>query len=192
MKTMKTMKKLMVLSLIVSVFSLVAFKPIEGKLVDKETHINFFSHTAVEDITANNYKVTSTVETTTGAVVFSVPMQSFEFDKSLMQEHFNGKNFLNTKKFPKAKFIGNIDNLSVINFSEDGEYNAMISGELEIKGEKKAINEKATITVSEGTVTLTTKMNLTLADFGISFKKGKPSKNIAKSIEINVKAIYNN
>ena len=189
---MKTMKKLMVLSLIVGVFSLVAFKPIEGKLVDKETHINFFSHTAVEDITANNYKVTSTVETTTGAVVFSVPMQSFEFDKSLMQEHFNGKNFLNTKKFPKAKFIGNIDNLSIINFSEDGEYNAMISGELEIKGEKKAINEKATITVSEGTITLTTKMNLTLADFGISFKKGKPSKNIAKSIEINVKAIYNN
>ncbi|MFK5878917.1 MAG: YceI family protein [Flavobacteriaceae bacterium] len=189
---MKTMKKLMVLSLIVSVFSLVAFKPIEGKLVSKDTHVSFFSHTAVEDITANNYKVTSTIETSTGAIVFSVPMQSFEFDKSLMQEHFNGKNFLNTKKFPKAKFIGNIDNLSVINFNEDGEYAAMISGELEIKGAKKAINEKATITVIGGKVTLTTTMNLTLADFGVTFKKGKPSKNIAKDIEITVKAIYNN
>ena len=186
------MKKLTVLSLVLSVFTLVAFKPIEGKLISKDTHINFFSHTSVEDITADNYKVTSTIETTTGAVVFSVPMQSFEFEKSLMQEHFNSKNFLNTKKFPKAKFIGMIDNLSVINFNEDGEYTAMISGELEIKGAKKAISEKATITVAGGKITLTTKMSLTLADFGITFKKGKPAKNIAKDIEITVKAIYNN
>lgn len=189
---MKTMKKLIMLSLIVSVYSLVAFKPIEGKLVSKDTHISFFSHTTVEDITANNYKVTSTIETSTGAVVFSVPMQSFEFEKSLMQEHYNGKNFLNTKKFPKAKFIGNIDDLSVVNFNENGEYATMISGELEIKGTKKAISEKATIVVVDGKVTLTSKINLTLADFGVTFKKGKPSKNIAKDIEITVKAIYNN
>ena len=186
------MKKLTVLSLVLSVFAVVAFKPIEGKLISKDTHINFFSHTSVEDITANNYKVASTIETATGAIVFSVPMQSFEFEKSLMQEHFNGKNFLNTKKFPKAKFLGMIDNLSVINFNEDGEYMAMISGELEIKGAKKSINEKATITVADGKVTLTTKINLTLADYGVTFKKGKPSKNIAKDIEITVNAIYNN
>jgi len=187
---MKTLKKLTVLSLVLSLFALVAFKPVEGKLVSKSTHISFLSHTAIEDITANNYKVVSTIEPTTGAIVFSVPMQSFEFEKSLMQEHFNGKNFLNTKKFPKAKFTGTIDNLSVINFKKDGEYNAMISGQLEIKGMKKSINEKATIKVENGVVSLITKINLTLADFGIKFKKGKPSKNIAKDIEITVNAIY--
>lgn len=189
---MKTLKKLTVLSFALSLFAFVAFKPIEGKLISKDTHISFFSHTAVEDITANNYKVVSTIEPTTGAIVFSVPMQSFEFEKALMQEHYNSKNFLDTKQFPKAKFIGMIDNLSVINFNEDGEYAAMISGELIIKGEKKEVKEKATITVADGKVTLMTKINLTLADFGISFKKGKPSKNIAKDIEITVNAIYTN
>lgn len=184
------MKKLTVLSIALSVFAFVAFKPVAGKLISKDTHISFFSHTPVEDITANNYKVTSTIETATGAIVFSIPMQSFEFSNATMQEHYNGKNFLDTKKFPKAKLIGMIDNLSVINFNEDGEYIAMISGELIIKGEKKEIKEKATITVAGGKVTLTAKINLTLADFGITFKKGKPSTNIAKNIEINVKAIY--
>ena len=34
-----------------------AFAPAESKLVSKKGHINFFSHTAVEDISADNYKV---------------------------------------------------------------------------------------------------------------------------------------
>jgi len=186
------MKKLSVVSIVLSVFALVAFKPVQEKLISKSTHISFFSHTPVEDITANNYKVISTIDPSSGAVIFVVPMQSFEFEKALMQEHYNSKKFLNTKKFPKAKFKGMIDNLSTINFNADGEYNAIISGELEIKGMKKAIDEKAIIKVENGVVSLTTKINLTLADFGVVFKKGKPSKNIAKDIEITVNAIYNN
>ena len=59
------------------------------KLVSSKTHFKFFSTTPAEDIEANNYKTVSTIETSTGEIVFSVPMQSFEFKKSLMQEHFN-------------------------------------------------------------------------------------------------------
>lgn len=76
------MKKLTYLFLVpVAILSLLAFRPVSGKLVSKNAHINFLSHTTLEDITANNYKVVSTLETTTGDVVYSVPMQSFEFEK---------------------------------------------------------------------------------------------------------------
>lgn len=170
--------------------ALTALSPINGKLVSRNAHVSFFSHTTLEDITANNYKVVSTLETTTGAVVFSIPMQSFEFEKALMQEHYNSKNFLDTKSYPKAKFDGKITNLSAIDFTKDGTYEATVSGNLTIKETTKPITEKGTITVKDGLVSAFTKFNLVLGEYGVTFKKGKPSTNIAKEIEITMKADY--
>ena len=55
---------------------------------------------------------------------------------------------------------------------------------------QKAIEEKATITVADGKVALETVFNITLADYEIAFEKGKPSTNIAKTIEVTAKANY--
>lgn len=170
--------------------SLMAFTPIKGKLVSSKTHIKFFSTTPVEDIEANNYKAVSTLDTETGEVVFSVPMQSFEFDKALMQEHYNGKNFLSTKKHPKSKMTGKITNLSAVDFGSNGEYKAQITGEMTIKGELQPFNAEGTISVADGKITVNSKFNLTLADYKIAFKKGKPSTNIAKTIEVTLVAEY--
>ncbi len=167
-----------------------AFAPADNKLISKKGHISFFSHTAVEDITANNYKVVSTINPSSGEVVFSVPMQSFEFEKAKMQQHYNSPKFLDTKAFPKAKFKGSISNLSDIDFSKDGTYDANISGELTLHGVTNPISEKGTVTVKGGKVLVDTKMNITLADYKIAFDKGKPSTNIAKTIEVTVKAEF--
>jgi len=164
--------------------------PTVSKLVSKTGHINFFSHTVLEDISADNYKVVSTLDTGTGEVVYSVPMQSFEFEKALMQKHYNSAKFLDTKQFPKAKFKGKITNLTDINFEQDGSYSATITGEMTLHGVTKLINETATISVVGGTITVETKMQLTLADYNISFKKGKPSTNIAKTIAVTSKSVY--
>lgn len=185
------MKKLSYLFFVsAAVIVLAAFRPVAGKLVSRNAHISFFSHTTLEDITANNYKVVSTLETSTGDVVFSVPMQSFEFEKALMQEHYNSKDFLNTKEFPKAKFEGKISNVSSVNFSQDGTYEAEVTGSMTIKGVTKPVTTKGTITIKEGKVNTFTKFNLVLADYGIAFKKGKPSTNVAKEIEITLHADY--
>lgn len=182
------MKKLVYLFVPTLILAISAFAPVVGKLVSKSGHISFYSHTAVEDITANNYKVVSTIDPATGEVVFSVPMQSFEFEKALMQEHYNSKDFLNTKAFPKAKFTGKISNLSTVDFSKDGIYEANVDGELTIKETAKQVSTKGSVTVKGTSVTVDTKFNISLADYGISFKKGKPSTNIAKDIEIRVHA----
>ncbi len=174
------MKKLF-LSLLVSIS---ISSSAQDKLATTSGHIKFFSSTPAEDIEANNYKVISKITLETGVLVFSVPMQSFEFEKSLMQKHYNSKKFLHTKKFPKGKFKGTISNLSDIDFSKDGTYNTMVSGNLTIHGVTNKVSEKLTFTVKNGAVMGMTTFNITLADYGVVFKKGKPSKNIAKTVKI--------
>ncbi|GAB5523618.1 MAG: hypothetical protein Roseis2KO_14900 [Roseivirga sp.] len=184
------MKKLILSLLAIATVSLMSFTTVKEKFVSSKTHIKFFSTTPVEDIEANNYKAVSTIDAATGDVVFSVPMQSFEFEKALMQEHFNQKNFLNTKKFPKAKLTGKVTNLGDVDFSKDGKYDAKFTGEMTIKGESQPIEASGTITVKGGQLLLNSKFNLTLTDFGIAFKKGKPASNIAKTIEVTLVAQY--
>ncbi|MGX1024113.1 YceI family protein [Psychroflexus sp. MBR-150] len=185
------MKKLKVLSIaFVTVLGLFAFSTFGDKLVSSKTHIKFFSTTPAEDIEANNYTAVSTIDKSTGKIVFSVPMQGFEFPKSLMQKHFNQKKFLHTSKYPKAKYVGNITNLSEIDFDSDGTYTANVQGEMTIKGVTNPVTEDATIKVSNGKVSLETKFYITLADYDITFKRGKPSTNIADKVEVTAKAEY--
>ena len=161
----------------------------QSKLTTSTGHIKFFSSTVAEDIEANNYKVISTLSSD-GTVVFSVPMQSFEFDKALMQKHYNSKKFLDTKQFPKAKFKGNISNIGDIDLTKDGTYTAKVTGALTIHGETNSVQEDLILKVSGGKVMATTEFNIVLADYGVAFKDGKPSTNIAKEIKITANLDY--
>lgn len=174
----------------IAAMALLAFTPAVSKLTSNKTHIKFFSTTSAEDIEAHNYKSVSTIDTKTGDVVFSVPMQSFEFQKALMQKHFNQEKFLDTKKYPKAKLVGKITNLNEVNFEKNGTYTANVSGEMTIKDKTNPINEKATVTVSGNNISVKSKFNITLADYGVAFEKGKPASNIAKTVEVTVEAEY--
>lgn len=185
------MKKVSFLtSILAVVFTLSAFTPPAGKLVSSKVQIKFFSTTPAEDIQATNNTAVSTINTETGEVVFSVPMQGFEFEKALMQKHFNSDKFLDTKQFPKSKLKAIITNIATIDLAKDGTYSANIEGELTIKGVTKPIKEKGTLTVKGGKIEAQSKFNVTLADYGITFLSGKPSSNIAKTVEVTVHAEY--
>jgi len=166
-----------------------AFSP-DTKKVSEKTHIKFFSSTPAEDIEAHNYKSVATLETETGDLVFSVPMQSFDFDKRLMQKHFNQEKFLNTQEFPKAKLIGKIINIEELDFDDDGKYTAKIKGQMTIKGQTNDFTAYADIKVEAGEIDLNSKFILTLADYGVAFEKGKPSTNIAEVVEVTVEAKF--
>jgi polyisoprenoid-binding protein YceI len=186
----KTMKKI---GLIIGLGILVAmssFRSDGTKVITKTGHIIIFSHTAAEDINANNYKATSTLDPASGVMVFSVPMQGFEFEKSLMQKHFNSPKFLDTKQFPKAKFKGAITNITAVTFTKDGSYSVIVKGDLTMHGITKTLSEKGEITVKGGVITATSKFNIVLADYKIAFEKGKPSTNIAKEVELTINMNY--
>lgn len=185
------MKKSVLLLVVAAIFiSTAGYGQGNNKLVSSQTHIKFFSSTPAEDIEANNTASVSTIDKSTGEVVFSVPMQGFEFEKSLMQKHFNSYKFLDTKAFPEAKLKAKISNLDDVNFSSDGKYAVTVKGDLTIKGKTNDINEKGTITVQGNVVKVESVFDITLADYGITFVKGKPASNIAKTVEVTVHADY--
>ena len=161
-----------------------------ARLVSEKSHIRFFSSTPAEDIEAHNYSATSTLDKTSGNVAFSVPMQGFEFDKRLMQRHFNQDGFLDTQQFPTARLVGKIINLEDIDFTQNGSYEAIIEGELTIKGVTNRIREKGTITLNSAHVSAESVFNIILADYGIEFTRGRPASNIAGTIEVTVLAEY--
>ncbi|VAW26522.1 hypothetical protein MNBD_BACTEROID04-327, partial [hydrothermal vent metagenome] len=90
----------------------------------------------------------------------------------------------------KSKFKGQITNITDVNFDKDGTYNVSVDGEMTLHGVTKAISETAIITVKGNKVIIETKLKLTLADYNINFKKGKPSTNIAKIIDVTSKSEY--
>lgn len=173
-------------------FAMETMAQIPEKYQSSKTHIKFFSTTPVEDIEAHNYTTVSTIKPNTGEVVFSVPMQGFEFEKAMMQQHFNNEHFLETNIYPKSKFKGTIVNLGDIHFTKDGKYEAQIKGELTIKDKTNPVNERGTIEVKGNQLFIQSVFEITLADYGILFDESEMvSKKIAKTIEITIEGEYN-
>ena len=154
------------------------------KYITKNGHIRFFSSTSVEDIEAHNRQVNSALDQQTGDFVFKVLMKSFQFEKALMQEHFN-ENYVESDKFPNASFVGKVLNIKDIDFAKNGSYNATVEGELTIKGVTKKVAEKGTFEVKDGKVTGKSTFNVLLSDYDIKIPNTVAS-NISKSIQIDV------
>ena len=89
----------------------------QDKYFTKTGKISFYSKATLENIEAHNRSVTAVLDSKTGNVQFSVSIKGFEFEKALMQEHFN-ENYMESTTYPKAKFKGKIDNISSVNFKK--------------------------------------------------------------------------
>jgi hypothetical protein len=105
----------------------------QDRYFTKTGKIDFFSNASMEDIEAKNKTVTAVLDTKTGAIAFSVQMKGFEFEKALMQEHFN-ENYVESNKYPKSTFKGKVLNVSAVNFSKDGAYPVSVEGDLTFHG----------------------------------------------------------
>lgn len=145
--------------------------------------ISFYSHTPMEDIDAENHQVTSFLDIESGEMVFAVLIRSFEFKKSLMEEHFN-ENYMDSEKFPKSQFKGNVVNIKDIDFSKPGKHDIQIKGDLTIRGETNHVETSGTLEIKEdGKIYGITKFNIDIDTYGIKIPKVVKDK-IARSIEI--------
>jgi hypothetical protein len=139
----------------------------QDKFFTKNGKINFVSKGTVETIEAQHKSVTCVLDSKTGNIQFSVLMKGFEFKKALMQEHFN-ENYVESDKFPKADFKGQIANNSDVNYTKDGSYNVKVKGKLTLHGETKDVETSGTITVSGGKPTATSEFNVLMSDYKIA------------------------
>ena len=96
--------------LLLILFAFMAFPAGAQRFITKTGHIKLFSEASLEKIEANNRQVNSALDAGTGDFVFSVLLKSFEFEKALMQEHFN-ENYVESDKFPKSTFVGKVTNI---------------------------------------------------------------------------------
>jgi hypothetical protein len=158
----------------------------QGLYVCKNAQISLYSEAPIENIEAKSQKGTSVYNAATGDLAFSLPINSFVFPKSLMQEHFN-ENYMESDKYPQASFKGKIQ--EQVDISKDGNYPVTATGVLNVHGVSQNRSIKGTIAVKGGIITMTSEFMVKCADHKIAI----PTivfHNIAESIRIQVSATY--
>lgn len=158
------------------------------KYFTRDGKVSFYSDAPLEKIEAHNNSATSVIDTESGRLEFAVLIKGFQFQKALMQEHFN-ENYMESSKFPKAVFKGRITNPEAVDFSKDGKYTALVSGEITIHGVTQPLETQALIIVEDGKLKAESKFPLTVADFNIEIP-GVVRDKIAKTVLVTVRCEY--
>jgi polyisoprenoid-binding protein YceI len=155
------------------------------KYTADKAFISFFSDAAIEDITAENTKVSTIFNSATGDIVYSVPIKDFKFAKSLMQEHFNEK-YMESEKFPKATFQGKLIGFDM---SKGGPQEARAQGKLTIHGVTNDIDVPGTFEVAGKKVNMKSRFMVKVADYNITIPQ-LLFQNIAEQVEVTVDFTY--
>ena len=174
---MKTLIPLLVLTTILQGFS--------QKFTAESSLITFYSDAPLEAIKAQNVKAISILNLTTGDIVYSIPIQEFEFEKDLMKQHFNEK-YMESDKFPKATFQGKITGYTI---DVKGAQDATAKGKLTMHGVTKDVELKGTIDLSSGKPVIKSTFKVLIADYSIKIPQ-LLWKNIAEEVEVKVEFTY--
>jgi polyisoprenoid-binding protein YceI len=163
----------------------------QGKFYTKTGKISFYSKAPLEEIEGKNKTVTAVLDSKSGAMQFAVQMKGFEFQKQLMQQHFN-ENYVESDKYPNAEFKGSITNNKEINYSKDGTYTARVKGKLTIHGVTKDVESVGTIKINGGKIDATSTFNVLTSDYNIKIPaivKDKVSPNIKITVDCDLEPL---
>jgi hypothetical protein len=174
----------MKLRLFLGLFCVMALEGTAQKYVAEKSVITFFSDALIEDITATNSKTASIFNKETSDLVFSVPIREFQFEKKLMQEHFNEK-YMESEKYPKATFSGKLINLDV---TKANEQQVKAKGKLTIHGVTKDVELDGTAQLGDKIV-LKSKFSVKLADYNVTIPQ-LMFQNIAEEVEVTINFTY--
>jgi hypothetical protein len=99
----------MIKTAIITVLALVTAIPVftQQSYITREGVISFYSSAPLEDIEAVNKRVHAILDNTTGEVAIRLRIEDFQFERALMQRHFN-ENFMESDIYPEARFAGRI------------------------------------------------------------------------------------
>jgi hypothetical protein len=138
-----------------------------------------------KDIDATNTKAVSRLEPN-GKLSFIMLLKDFSFEMDLMQKHFN-EEYVESDKFPRGFFNGEITNINSVNFAKDGSYPIIVKGNMQVHGVNKAIQTNGVIVISKGLPKASAKFTVSLKDFGIG---GVLIKMVADKVDVEVVANY--
>lgn len=147
--------------------------------------IAFYSSTPIEDIRAASTKANTVFISKTREIAFQIPIKSFEFERKLMQTHFN-ENYMESDKYPFAKFKGVVD--PSIDLTKDGVYNVTAKGILSIHGVDKPRTISGKLSIKNGNIIIESAFNVACANHSIKIPTVVFTK-IAEIIQVKVDAI---
>ena len=177
------MKKIILLFLIFITNTTVAQEKMitDSGIINFEASVPFF-----EEVKAINEKTACVLVTKTGGITCLAYIKKFQFERSLMQEHFN-KNYLESDRYPKAIFKGIIEKFDLKNIdSNTKEY--VIKGKITIHGKSKKIMIYGTIKKVGKGIELISNFPLNTDDFGIEIPYIVRSK-IAKNVNTQITCV---
>ena len=162
---------------IISIILLISSTNLQAqKFIGKTGEISFFSEAPMEDISAQNNKVSAVYDSNTKALVFQLNIIDFVFPKSLMQEHFN-ENYLESDIYPKSIFKGRV-------ISQEGE-NAIVVGDLTIHGKTNKIKVDGILKQEKKAINVSAEFIVKLEDYDVKIPTIVMYK-IAEEIEVKV------
>jgi polyisoprenoid-binding protein YceI len=143
--------------------------------------IQFTSNAQLELIKASSDKVQGLIDPATNQFAFTIDVKSFQgFNSELQREHFNEK-YMESEKFPKARFSGKI--IEQIDLLSDGTHDVRAKGDLEIHGQKQTRIIRSKVTIKNGGVAIESTFVVPLTDHDISIPS-IVSQKIATEIEV--------
>jgi polyisoprenoid-binding protein YceI len=177
------MKKIVLAAVLVGSWGLAGAQAV---FVSRAAQISFYSSAPIEDIEAKTSSAVSALNLATGSVFFKVPIKSFQFDRDLMQSHFNS-DYLESDKYPYAQFTGQLSPLPPS--GTDGTYPVTVTGQLTMHGVTKAYQTSGTLVVRGGDVSAKATFKVRLADHQIKVPT-LLTRNIAEVVDVYVTATY--
>ena len=152
-------------------------------LQSKSGNIIFFSEAPIENIEASSNSVIALINSENGEIAIKAFLRSFEFEKALMQEHFN-ENYVESDTYPSASFKGEI--VDFIGLSKLHKKEFSIKGVLDLHGVKKERPVLAKLVeLNNGNFQLQSNFKIACKDHDIKIPKIL-WKNIAEEIEVNL------
>lgn len=156
------------------------------KYYTKSGQISFdaTSSSSPEKIEGVNRSAICVVDSKTGNLQLAVLMKGFAFERALMEEHFN-ENYVESTKYPKAEFKGEIKDISKVDFTKDGTYTVKVKGQLSLHGVSNEVEAEGKIKVQGGKISAQTEFSVKLSDYKVSVP-GLVADKVAKVAKINV------
>jgi hypothetical protein len=156
----------------------------QDRYMTRTGHISFFSNAPLENIEAHNYQVNSILDVSNGELAFSVLMRGFQFEKALMQEHFN-ENFVESHIYPRASFSGRIVDFDKSMIERHTENQVEVTGELTIHGVTRNITVDGTIQRQGNSIVAKSSFPVRVADYDIRVPSVVRN-NIAEVVDVTV------
>lgn len=138
----------------------------QGKYLTRAGRVTFFSASIMEDIEARNEEAAAAIDLGSAQLAFSIPIRSFQFKRTLMQEHFN-ENYMESEKYPKSTFSGKFTDLSLETLQLPGSHPVHIEGDLTMHGVTKHIMVPGSLELKEGHILAFAFFMVAPADYSI-------------------------